>query len=333
MEKKKSGKARKIVKNIFKVLGIILAVIAAVIVILAIRNVIKNSSDRKKCENAYGEYYTTESGDRINYTFYDSDSEKVAVILPGYGCASVHYEFDSFAKAINDDYKLILVEPLGYGLSDEASTPRTVENYCNELHGLLSSLGYDKYTLIAHSIGGIYSLYYANQYTDEVEAYIGIDSSVPHQQDADIWMAKPKNTALLYKFMNIGLSKTGIYRVLTELGGTKAFDTVPTLTEDEKEKFLEMSCYTAMNKTQMDEMANIEYNFDKTYDLKFPESVPVLYVLCSSNTEMMPGWEQIHKDLVTNPKSKVIVIEGEHYLHYTSFDALISEIDNWSYED
>ncbi|MBO7453008.1 MAG: alpha/beta hydrolase [Clostridiales bacterium] len=333
MRIKETSKARKVFRVILKVLGIMLAVLAVLIAVLAIRNIFKNKSDRAACENAYGQYYTTKNGDKINYTFYDSESDKVAVILPGYGCASTHYEFDTFANEIADDYKLILIDPLGYGLSSAASTPRTVENYCSEIHDLINSLGYDRYTIIGHSISGIYTLYYANQYTDEVEAFIGIDASVPHQADADTWMAKPKNTVRLYRLMNIGLAKTGIYRTLTELGGTEQYDTqIPTLSTDEKEKFMELTCYTAMNKTQMDEMTWLEDNFDKTYNLKFPESVPVLYVLCKNNAEMMPEWESIHKDLVTNPKSKVVVIEGEHYLHFTNLKGLINEIDNWDYE-
>ena len=66
-------------------------------------------------------------------------------------------------------------------MSDEASTPRTVENYCSELHGLMEYLGIDEYTLIGHSISGAHAVYYANQYPDEVTAFIGIDASVPHK--------------------------------------------------------------------------------------------------------------------------------------------------------
>ena len=111
MGKNRTGKARKVACVIFKVLGIILAVLAVLIVISSIRHYFKCKSDREMFANAYGEYYTTESGDKINYTFYDSDSDKVAVVLPGYGCPSTHYEFDTFAKELKDDYKSFLLIP------------------------------------------------------------------------------------------------------------------------------------------------------------------------------------------------------------------------------
>lgn len=333
MKKKKTGKAGKIVKTILKILGIILAVIVVLILICAIRHAFKNRSDRKLYKDAYGQYFTTSSGDRLNYTFMDSDSEKVAVILPGMGCASTRYEFDAFAKEINDDYKLILVDPLGYGLSDQASTPRTVENYCSELHELMNSLEYDKYTIIGHSIAGIYAVYYANTYTDEVEAFIGIDASAPHQMDADMAIAKPDNMVTLYTFMKYGLYETGIYRIMTELGKDQVMATVPDLSKEDQDKYLALYCETPLNKTQMDEVKHLGYNMEKTYDMKFPESIPVLYVLSQDNCNTMDIWEPIHKDLVTNPDSKIVIIEGAHYLHQTNFDGLINEIDNWKYEE
>lgn len=322
-------KTRRIVRKILKFFGILLLIILVAVVILAIRHHIKCKSDRKIFADAYGEYFTTSGGERINYTFYDSSSDDVAVVLPGYGCSTAHYEFDTFADRLKDDYKIIIVEPLGVGLSDGTSRKRTVENYCEELHELMQYLDYDKYTIIGHSIAGLYSLYYANQYTDEVEAFIGIDASLPHQSDDAPWIAKPKNTRILYKIIRVAFVKTGIERLLTELSFDKTMEQIPTLTEDDRDKALALYCTASLTDTQMNEMDELSDNMEKCYDMKFPEEVPVLYVLASANDESMPSWEQIHKDVITNPQSKVTVIKGEHYLHFTNLDGLIDEIQKW----
>ncbi|MBO7475110.1 MAG: alpha/beta hydrolase [Ruminococcus sp.] len=331
MEAKGKKKRHRILRVILKVLGAILSVITVAVVILAIRNHILNKSDRKLYTDAYGEYYTSEFGDRINYTFYDSNSDRVAVILPGYGAASTHYEFDTLAKRINADYKLIIVDPIGVGLSDVTDTERTVENYCTELHGLMEHLGYDKYTIIGHSIAGLYSLYYANEYADEVEAFIGIDASVPHQVDSDEWMAKPENQYKVYKLLRALFVKTGIYRVTTELGMNALMDEIPTLTEEDRDKVCAMYCTVPMNDSQMQEMKLLGESIEKCRDMRFPETVPVLYVLSNDNCERMAQWEQLHKDIVTHPKSKVVKIDGTHYLHHTNLDGLLEEIKNWEY--
>ena len=75
-------------KRILKILRIILIALALFIAVLSIMHHFKSKSDRELFADAYGEYYTTPEGERINYTIYDSSSDKVMVILPGFGCSS-----------------------------------------------------------------------------------------------------------------------------------------------------------------------------------------------------------------------------------------------------
>ena len=117
---------KKALKILSRILLIILTILLVGTAILAVRHQIKSRKDLALVKDAYGEFYTLSTGERINYTFYDSPSDEVAVILPGFGCSSVHYDFDALAKGISDKYKIIIFEPLGYGLSDSTSRERTV---------------------------------------------------------------------------------------------------------------------------------------------------------------------------------------------------------------
>ena len=72
-----------------------------------------------------------------------------------------------------------MVEPFGYGLSDQTEKERSTANIVSEIHEALQSLHIDRYILMGHSISGIYRLDYVNKYADEVSAYVGLDSSVP----------------------------------------------------------------------------------------------------------------------------------------------------------
>ncbi len=328
-EEIKPKKKHKVGKTILKILGILLLMIVIVIVVLAIRHRILSKRDRAFAADAYGEYYTTADGVKMNYTVIDNGMEDTAVILPGYGCATVRYEFDSFITELRDQFNFVLVEPLGYGLSDEAVTERSVDNYCKELHGLLASIDCTECTLIAHSIGGLYALNYCNQYPDEVQGFIGIDSSVPHQGDMDSFTSKPENVYKLYKIMRPLLYGSGINRLMRELSFEQTAAQIPTLKGADLEKAKALFFLEGINDTLMDEMRMLSANFKTCYDMKFPESVPVLYVIAKENCDMMPEWEGLHKDLVTNPESKVVVIEGAHYLHLTSLEKLAEEIRSW----
>jgi pimeloyl-ACP methyl ester carboxylesterase len=318
-------------KRIFKILRIILLTLIALVAVLSIRHYFKSKSDRELFADAYGEYYTTPEGERINYTFYDSSSDKVAVFLPGFGCSSAHYEFDSLAKDLGDLYKIVIVDPLGVGLSDETDRDRTSANYCAELHGLMQYLGYDSYTIIGHSIAGIYALDYTNRYPDEVEAFIGIDASIPKQWDICPKAALPENQYKTDKVLKYLLVNTGIYRFLTELSFDKYLKQIPTISEEERPIVKAMNCTDQLRPTQLREMEALKENSENLFNMKFPESIPVLYLISRDNCDMMPGWEDIHKDVTTNPESRVVVLDGGHYLHLENRTAVVNEILNWKY--
>jgi len=319
-------KALKILSRFFLTILVILIVGTAV---LAVRHQIKTRKDLALVEGAYGEFYTLSTGEKVNYTFYDSSSDEVAVILPGFGCSSVHYDFDALAKGISDKYKIIIFEPLGYGLSDSTTRERTAVNYCLELHELICHLGYNRYTLIGHSISGVYALKYTNMYPDEVKSFIGIDASVPRQVDVCDEATSPENMYKTYKILRPTLINTGIYRVITEMTFSSTLESIPTLTEDEQQKDLAMNCTNQLNDTQMDEVKDMAENFDNCYDLKFPENIPVLYMLADSNCEEIPKWDDIHDEVITNPEGKVVILSGNHYLYLSNLDGVVQNIMDW----
>ena len=310
-----------------KVFCILMIVLAVVIGASSVRNALLSDRDAKLVQNAYGKYYTTPEGEKINYTYYDNGAEHLAVILPGYGCSSAHYEFDSFAKRLSDRYNFVIVDPLGVGLSDGTTRKRSAEDYCKELHGLMSSLGYNKYTLIGHSIAGIYALKYCNMYENEVEEFIGIDASVPAQINIGSKFTKSDVQYKINKLLRVTLVDTGIYRILTESSFDSVLSQIPTIENDEKKTVLALYTTNQMNDTQLSEGKCLEDNLRNCSNLTFPPSIHVLYILSRDNCKQLPEWEQIHRTMVEKSNGEVKVIDGGHYLHLTNLDGLIKAIE------
>ena len=329
------SKVKKIIKTMLKIAGIFIAAVFLLIMVLAVRNGIMTKKDRAMVENAYGEFFVLSSGERMNYTFYDSEAQKVAVLLPGYGVSSVHYEFDTLAKRISDEYRVIIAEPLGYGLSDKTARERTTENYCDELHQLMAYLmnekGFDRYTIIGHSISGLYAPEYTNLYPDEVASFIGIDASVPRQIQYGPDSTKPANMYKTQKMMKMLLIDTGIYRLIMDLSVNSMMDRIPTIGDAEKGKFLAMNCLDQLNETQMDEMRRFAENAQKCFDTKYPESVPVLFILSNDNCGMIPEWEQIHREVVSSPEGRIVRMDGPHELYLYNIEGLLKEIKDWKF--
>lgn len=323
---------KKLLKRIGKILLGLIVLLLITTAILTIRHDILSKKDAKFLKGAYGENFKLSTGESINYTFYDSPSEDVAVILPGFGCASVHYEFDAVAKGLTDKYKIIMFEPLGVGLSDETKRERTSENYCKELHELMEHLNYKKYTLIGHSIAGLYALKYSEMYPDELKSFVGIDATVPDQINYGPKSTKPKNVYSTYKLMRTFFVNTGIYRVLNELSFKETLKKIPTITsKEDKKKALAIYNTNILSDTQMNEIKNMEQNSKDSISLKFPENIPVLYMLSNENCKVIPEWEKLHKDIITNKDSKVLILNGPHYLHNENLEDVLKTIKEWNY--
>ena len=161
------------------------------------------------------------------------------IVLPGWGSPSPVLEFLPLVDRLSERFRIITIEPFGYGLSDESGTERKLDTIVEELHECTKQLGCDQYYLMAHSLSGLYSLYWANMYPQEVQGFIGIDSSVPKQSDEEPFpismVALNKLSAYLQKAKNV----TGITRLQSISHPEKAIyaDLSYEYTEEELETY------------------------------------------------------------------------------------------------
>ncbi len=106
--------------------------------------------------------------------------ENTIVLLSGLGTAAPVLDFEPLINQMAKNHKVVVVEPFGYGWSDMTEKERTVENIVEEIRTALKESGIEgPYILMPHSISGIYSIYFADKYPNEVKAIIGIDPTLP----------------------------------------------------------------------------------------------------------------------------------------------------------
>ena len=329
--------SRKKNKKACKVLLIIASCLLAVFILSIVINSIVARRRWSEIEGAYGEYYQTTHG-RINYSVIGDNGDTI-VILPGQGSVSPHYEFLSLAKRLAESHKVIIIEPLGYGLSDDTDVPRTAENICNEIHEVLSYLGEDRYYLMGHSISGLYELLYANMFENELLGVIGLDSSVPQQIDDRNWdLGAFGLRCYRFLFIDTGLlrlSVIGIEDYPDEVLDNPMFkgsimQCFAALPKSDKATMAELYCSRAQNSTMITEYAMFNDNCTSISDLSFPESVPVLYILASDSVDSTPEWLSWHTALASNStESSVCVVNSNHYVHLSAESEVFTKIEAW----
>ncbi|MDQ8735195.1 alpha/beta hydrolase [Paenibacillus sp. LHD-38] len=110
------------------------------------------------------------------------EGKQTIVWIPGYGDIAPGLSYTKMLEELSPHYRVVVVEPFGYGLSDIIDEPRTIENITEEIHEAVKQVGVDKYILMGHSISGVYGMKYIDRYRDEVTGFIGLDSSTPNMQ-------------------------------------------------------------------------------------------------------------------------------------------------------
>lgn len=318
-------------KKIFKTAKYLFLTIIGLFIILAVWNFICRRADRKQVDGAYGTEVDI-GGRKMVVEITGKEGAPTIVLLPGWGCASPVLEFRPLAERLGKDYRVITVEPFGYGLSDGTDKARRAENIVEELHDCMEQLGCGEYYLMGHSIAGLYSLYWANQYPEAVQGFIGIDPSVPKMEDEEPFPVSMVTINKLSAYLGKAMNATGITR-LKSVGNPKNAvyaDAQYPYSDKELETFRILTIDASYNKTVMGELDQMENNLETVRNLKFPKTVPVLAFLSEDNCKMMPAWEQLHKDTIAKDgNGELLKMSGGHYLHFEHPAEIVEKVNKW----
>ena len=227
--------------------------------------------------------------------------------------------------------KIVVVELFGYGWSDITNKERTVENIVEEIRTALKKSNIEgPYILMPHSISGIYSMYYANKYPEEVRAVIGIDPTLPGFKHF-AYMPKVSASHTMPKFhvAPTGIARLALYLIpdlflpLAEEG---------TYSEENLKMTKAISAWNGYNKNVVNETNEIHHNIDKTIDMTFPSDIPVMI--------FTPKEENINEDgkskmtfyqtqLSNGSSNKLVTLEGHHSLHWTRYKEMSKYVNEF----
>jgi len=258
------------------------------------------------------------SGEQYNQTI---------VFLPGFGSFSPYYDYKTILEPLSYDYKVVTVEPFGSGLSDLTDKERTNDNIVSEVHTCLKKLGITKFYLMAHSLGGIYSLAYVNQYADEVLGFIGLDNT------ANNYEHMKRNQTIVDDLKNgFGkfLSKHHLWRIAPDGLKDRYYYIDPnySYTEKELEDYNIIFGYLNNNENVINEDELRDENIKAVEDMVF--TCPALMFLANTTSKYLPHWVQDHEAMIGNPEnSEIIELDGNHTIYMDQKDYILKKIKEW----
>ncbi len=301
-----------------KLLKFMLIAVATVVILIVLFvatvytvNVVASNSEKKEIQ-PYGQAITVD-GKRMNVLIQGSGKQTI-VLLPGFGTASPALDFKPLIAQLSPNYRVVVVEPFGYGLSDVTDKPRTVDNITSEIHEALQQLKINQYVLMGHSIAGIYGLDYVNKYPNEVTAFAGIDTSVPTQPTE---VMDTQSLSLL--------EKSGFYRMIVKMNPAQIM-TPPDANEPTKEQIKMITLQNMMNTDIQSEAQLLPTNFESVQGMQFPKTLPVIFFLVKNDPEIQ-NWIPMHEEQIKNSvHGEVVPLEGKHYLHYTQSKTIAEDL-------
>jgi pimeloyl-ACP methyl ester carboxylesterase len=256
------------------------------------------------------------SGKKIHVYTVGSGAPNV-VLLSGLGTPFPLLDFQGLVRALQAKVRVTVLEYPGYGLSDDTDASRSTANSVAEIRAALQAAQVlPPYFLVPHSISGLQSLYYADKYPQEVAGIVGLDSSVPEQAN---YFQMPHQSFNVDQWWR----RLGITRVALMFAPSLSGATSMGLSAAEVSDYNRVTNWVVVSHAVFNESNEINANMRALADTKFPSSLPVVFVLASESvTRTGPGipgadWKAMHEKLVdNNPKAKVLVLEGEHYIHH-----------------
>ncbi|MEG0472406.1 MAG: alpha/beta hydrolase [Solibacillus sp.] len=237
------------------------------------------------------------------------EGKETIVWIPGYGDIAPGLSYTKMLEELTPHYRVLVVEPFGYGLSDLTDDPRTIENITEEIHEAVQQIeGVDKYILMAHSISGVYGMQYVNDYRDEVTGFIGLDTSTPNMLDGMTMIIPPADVP-----------------------------PIPEVSDEVNEQYRNIGRKVNGNKNHIDEDERKGENFEKAKSYSFPADLPVAFFLAQEsidNQGLSPtehkDWVKMHTDLTKDSSyTEVYAIDGHHLLYQDKYKEITEKLNEF----
>ena len=280
-------------KSVLRVLGKALAgILAAIIVfflVTTIYNQVMLADERKLLAHQNIAQMVEVDGQKMS-VYVSGEGEHTLVFMAGSGDAAPIMSYKEFADRFDEDYRVVIVEKFGYGFSDGYNGSRSVDTRVNQQRKAIQSLGITgPYILCPHSYSGLESIYWAQNFPDEVEAIVGLDMAVPRAYD--MYDEKIISSVNMTNIANNLLNKAGVVRLF--VGGSLPEDS----TEEENKIITALVCKNYGNNTAGNEVEYVASDV-AVIDKKPVPDIPTLLII--SDGTVTDGWIGFENDYASS---------------------------------
>ncbi len=248
---------------------------------------------------------------KMHVFYQETDcSQPTIVLLAGSGTACPTYDFKPLWRLLSKHYSIAVVERPGYGWSETTEQPRDIDTMLEETREALKKAKINgPFVPAAHSMSGLEAIYWAQKYSEEVAAIIGLDMAVPTAYEQ---LKLPKTFRLTVSIAHLLRRPAASLMV-------KSHPVVKNgwLTKEEQTAMKQITAQQLLSKNMVDEIHYVQSNAEKTAAGKCPQ-IPVLCILSNDkgNLKTVPRWGAVHREYFAgNQQTEFVELACGHYVH------------------
>lgn len=313
---------KKVLNKTLKVVLIITAIIVLFVIVSFVRHKICISNE-KDLLTPLGELVEVNGHNMSVYT--EGSGDKTLVFMSGGGTCSPILDFKSLYSLLSNEYKIAVVEKLGYVFSDVVDEARDIDTMLSETRMALKKADVKgPYVLCPHSMSGLEALYWAQKYPEEVEAIVGLDMAVPGYYD-EMNISIP-----ILKLGQYGTA-LGITRWIPGLAESDAIK-YGTLSDKEKEIYRALFYQRTATVTMINEAKVVKDNANAVKKNGIPQVPMLLFISDGSGGTgfTKEKWRSIPEEYISgSDNASYIELDCPHYVHDYEFEEISKEIRNF----
>ncbi|ULG74495.1 alpha/beta fold hydrolase [Macrococcus brunensis] len=315
----------KLLRFLVKIVLVLFSLLVVLLIVSSIYHYSQTSEDKTELLKYLGEHHHFVQTSDGTYSVYEKGKgHDVILFREGLLTVSNILDFMPLADELSKNHRVIMIDPLGYGMSSSPKTKRTNENINHEYHTIVSKLtdDQDQLTFINHSISGAYTMDYVNRYAGHVKRVINIDGSRP-VQGLKVTDKHPFELISLAPVLN----ETGIIRLGFQFETTRQLtgfneilrDMTPLYDKTLQKEYRKMNQWAFLTGDMMKYYTESNNNIARIKGMKYPADIAVLSFAASDTTKKYSDWLHLQNEVFSNTAVQhTLKIEGPHYLHHTS---------------
>ncbi|MGG7164775.1 alpha/beta fold hydrolase [Clostridium ihumii] len=265
------------------------------------------------------------------HVYAEGEGNLTCVFMSGLGNTASIIDMKPLYKNLANDYRIALVDKLGYGFSDTSSDTRNLDTIIFETRNALNLAGEKPpYVLFPHSISGIEAIYWAQKYPKEIKGIVGLDIGFP---EAYVSEGIKTSEILLIKLESL-LVKLGIHRLVPSITFNCNVLNSNLISDNDKKIYKALTYKNLLSNNVVNEFSSAISNSKKSLNLKLPTKTPICIFLAVPLTEK----ERIEKSNLISSRvdyyknylskfehSKLITSPGKHSIYLYTPEIIANE--------